>query len=212
MVLSLSRADGGRTLSANFSANEFACRCNRCQKIRIDEALVAQLQQIRDHFGKPVVITSGYRCPSHNLAVGGTSSSYHTKGQASDFYIKGVPPMAIAQYAESIGVPGIGLYDDFVHIDTRMKKSYWFGHQQEYRSTFGEAGRFCVELRTLRRGSEGKDVKCLQALLTGLGYRIGIDGVFGPATENALKRYQKANALTADGIAGAQTQTHLLGI
>ena len=212
MVLSFMKTDSGRMLSRNFSAAEFGCRCRQCKQIRIDEALVAHLQQIRDHFGKPVVITSGYRCPSHNSAVGGTTNSFHTKGQAADFYIKDVPTPEIARYAESIGVPGIGLYDDFVHIDTRTNKSYWFGHQQEYRSTFGEADRFRVELRTLRRGSQGNDVKHLQALLTGLGYRISIDGDFGPATENALMRYQIANALSSDGIAGPQTQAHLLGI
>ena len=41
------------------------------------------LQQIRDHFGKPVYVNSGYRCDRHNKAVGGTSDSYHIKGMAA---------------------------------------------------------------------------------------------------------------------------------
>ena len=127
-------------LSANFRAREFDCKCyGKCNETKIDEQLVAYLQKIRDHFGKPVDITSGYRCAEHNKAVGGVSSSLHTKGQAADFVIDGVDPYDIAKYAESIGVKGIGHYDDFVHIDTRANKSFWYSHSQEYRRTFGGA-------------------------------------------------------------------------
>lgn len=127
-------------LSANFRAREFDCKCSgKCNETKIDEQLVVFLQKIREHFGKPVDITSGYRCAEHNKAVGGVSSSLHTKGQAADFVINGVDPYDIAKYAESIGVKGIGHYDDFVHIDTRANKSFWYSHAQEYRRTFGGA-------------------------------------------------------------------------
>jgi len=52
-------------------------------------------------------------------------------------YSRGIAPEEIAKYAESIGVKGIGLYDTFVHIDTRESKSFWYGHGQERRTTFG---------------------------------------------------------------------------
>ena len=127
-------------LSANFRAREFDCKCsNSCRETKVDEQLVVYLQKIRDHFGKPVDITSGYRCAEHNAKAGGVSSSLHTKGQAADFVIDGVDPYDIAKYAESIGVKGIGHYDDFVHIDTRANKSFWYSHSQEYRRTFGGA-------------------------------------------------------------------------
>jgi len=42
------------------------------------------LQPVRTHFAKPVVINSGYRCPKLNKAVGSSSKSQHTKGQAAD--------------------------------------------------------------------------------------------------------------------------------
>jgi putative chitinase len=58
----------------------------------------------------------------------------------------------------------------------------------------------------LKLGSTGEDVKSLQ---TKLG--IGADGSFGPGTERALKAWQQANGLTADGIAGTATLAKLEG-
>lgn len=132
-------------LSKNFNSYEFRCGLGRscsCSTILIDDKLVEYLQKIRDHFGKPVNITSAYRCPSYNKSVGGATGSYHAKGMAADIEVKGIAPREVAKYAESIGVLGIGLYESrkdgyFVHIDTRTTKSFWYGQAQEYRSTFG---------------------------------------------------------------------------
>jgi zinc D-Ala-D-Ala carboxypeptidase len=49
------------------------------------------LQPVRDNFGKPLIITSGYRSPEVCLKVGSTTTSQHTKGQAADFEISGIP-------------------------------------------------------------------------------------------------------------------------
>lgn len=59
--------------------------------VLIDDNLVDLLDQIREYFGKPVVITSGYRTKSHNAAVGGVSNSQHTLGKAADIQVTGVP-------------------------------------------------------------------------------------------------------------------------
>lgn len=48
------------------------------------------LQPLRDHYGKPLVVTSGLRVPRLNVAVGGVSNSSHTRGEAADFTIPGV--------------------------------------------------------------------------------------------------------------------------
>ena len=45
------------------------------------------LEPLREHFNKPVVISSGYRCPKLNLLVGGVSNSQHQKGEAADIHI-----------------------------------------------------------------------------------------------------------------------------
>lgn len=59
------------------------------------------LQPVRDHFGKPVKISSGFRCSALNQATGGSATSDHCKGQACDFEIDGVPNPELAGWIES---------------------------------------------------------------------------------------------------------------
>jgi surface antigen len=70
-----------------------------------------------------------------------------------------------------------------------------------------------VELLILKRGMTGEQVKTLQRLLMALGYDMngyGADGSFGPATDKAVRAYQKANNLVVDGSVGPATWTKLL--
>lgn len=115
---------GNNSISKNFKIKEFASK-DGADKILIDLVLVEQLQRIRDHFNSPVNINSGYRSASHNKNVGGVKNSYHTQGRACDIRVSGVTPVEVARYAESIGVHGIGLYDNFVHVDTRDSKYFY---------------------------------------------------------------------------------------
>ena len=60
----------------------------------------------------------------------------------------------------------------------------------------------------LRRGSKGADVTKLQTALNAQGYDCGAaDGIFGAATEKAVRAFQKDNGLAVDGIAGRMTWT-----
>jgi len=62
----------------------------------------------------------------------------------------------------------------------------------------------------LRKGDIGDMVLWLQKQLNLHGFGpIGVDGVFGKNTENAVKRFQRARKLSVDGIAGPMTQTYL---
>ena len=68
-----------------------------------------------------------------------------------------------------------------------------------------------VTLPVLKKGSKGDSVRALQILLNGKGYNCGtVDGDFGTNTDKALRAFQTANGLVADGIAGAKTWTALL--
>ena len=74
---------------------------------------------------------------------------------------------------------------------------------------------FTLEMRNLKKGCKGEDVKALQILLIGKGYscgKYGTDGEFGSATKNAVLCYQEDNDLIADGIAGKNTWGKLLGL
>lgn len=229
MIKSYIRGTAKR-LSENFISSEFMCKGSGCCNVgMIDEKLVEILQKIRDHFDKPVIINSGYRCQIHNKSVGGSTGSYHTYGQAADIVVEDVTPAEVARYAESIGVNGIGLYETavdghFVHIDTRAKKSFWFGQNQQPRDTFGGSVENVVEnvescckmnLPVLSGGSTGTAVKSMQLLLIHTGYNCGgkgADGLFGEKTADALKRFQSSYGLTPDGICGVKTWSKLLGI
>ena len=53
--------------------------------VRLCEAV---LEPLREHFGVPIKINSGFRCKALNKAVGGAPNSYHTKGRAVDIPMK----------------------------------------------------------------------------------------------------------------------------
>lgn len=122
------KKDGNKKLSANFKVKEFACK-DGTDPVFIDTELVEVLQKIREHFGKPVTITSAYRTPPHNSKEGGTTYSQHLYGKAADIKISGVTPKKVADYAKTLlkNYGGIGIYNSFTHIDVRDNCSRWKG-------------------------------------------------------------------------------------
>lgn len=120
--------DGNKKVCTNFRVKEFACT-DGSDPIFIDSNLVTILQKIRTHFGKSVTITSAYRTPGKNKAVGGTTYSQHLYGRAADIKVSGVSPKKVAQYAETLlkNKGGIGTYSTFTHIDVRTTKARWKG-------------------------------------------------------------------------------------
>jgi GH25 family lysozyme M1 (1,4-beta-N-acetylmuramidase) len=119
------KADGEKLIRPNFKVKEFACK-DGSDTVLVCEETAEILQAIRNYFGKPVHINSGYRTASYNKKVGGASASQHVVGTAADISVQGVPPTAIAAYLEAYyPLHGIGLYSTFVHIDSRGWKVYW---------------------------------------------------------------------------------------
>lgn len=75
--------------------------------------------------------------------------------------------------------------------------------------------KYTMEMRNLKNGCKGEDVRALQILLMGRGYSCGnsgADGIFGNDTHSAVCRYQKAKVMEVDGIAGPETMSSLLGV
>ena len=134
--------DGAKQLSPAFRVREFRCR-DGTDTILIDEGLVVVLQCIREHFGKPVTITSGYRTEHYNnvtlpaKGIKTSRNSRHLLGRAADIQVQDTDPLAVAAYAESLmpGWGGVGRYPKdaahptrktgWVHVDTRPNKSRW---------------------------------------------------------------------------------------
>ena len=115
-------------ITKNFSSDEFACKC--CGRQNINENLVFQLQKIRGIVKKPIIITSGYRCPAHNKKIGGSPKSQHLKGNAADIVIKGYSVKQMYETALTLykkGIGGIGIYPEqgFIHLDVREQPAFW---------------------------------------------------------------------------------------
>lgn len=133
------KKDGAKQLSPAFRVREFRCR-DGTDTVLIDEGLVVLLQCIREHFGKAITITSGYRTEHYNnvtlpaKGIKTSRNSQHLLGRAADIQVQDTDPLAVAAYAESLmpGWGGVGRYPvkagrakGWVHVDTRPNKSRW---------------------------------------------------------------------------------------
>lgn len=67
---------------------------------RLVELITHALDPIRENFGKPMIVTSGYRSPRLNKAVGGSITSDHQRGCAADFTIPSVSNLEVCRWIE----------------------------------------------------------------------------------------------------------------
>ena len=109
-------------ISEHFTRDEFACKCG-CGFDTVDTELINILEQVRKHFGKPVIISSACRCPAHNGSVNGAAKSQHLYGRAADIVVMYEYPAEVANYLETLNAPGIGRYDTFTHVDSRSSRN-----------------------------------------------------------------------------------------
>ncbi|WP_299081673.1 D-Ala-D-Ala carboxypeptidase family metallohydrolase [uncultured Paraglaciecola sp.] len=106
-----------------FSDAELDCKCPDlagCDYRGMHQTVMAMVNDLRERFG-PLVVTSGYRCPQHNVNVGGSSDSYHVKGMAIDLKSPTVSAVELYRYMDN-KYPrqyGLGLYKTFIHVDCR---------------------------------------------------------------------------------------------
>ena len=107
---------------SNFSASEFACKGKACcnGSAPMDSEFLSKIQELRDAIGRPIKVTSGFRCNHHNTSVGGAKNSYHTLGRAADIKCLGVGVDQLAECAREI-FNGVIIYKSWVHVDTRKK-------------------------------------------------------------------------------------------
>lgn len=109
----------------NFSPQELACRGTGL--LMLDMDAMDKLQALRTRLGRPIIITSAYRSPQHNAAVGGARNSFHMRGQAFDVRMENHDPTAFIAAAEAVGFTGIGTYprSGFIHVDNRGGRARW---------------------------------------------------------------------------------------
>lgn len=108
----------------SFSPREIASK--REGEIIIDEEALDKLQRLRDALGKPLILTSAYRSPAHNKAVGGAKKSMHMQGIAFDVRMENHDPAEFEAAARAAGFTGFGYYpkSGFMHIDTGPARSW----------------------------------------------------------------------------------------
>lgn len=137
-------------LSEHFNSAEFRCKDGRNHEYKINTELVQNLEKlftaIPELFGiivSKIVLTSGYRCASHDTAVGGYGSGPHVEGNAADICcyddnLKPIDSRKVSCAAQEIGFLGIAnITRDYIytHVDMKDRKnskgeSYrWFGNE-----------------------------------------------------------------------------------
>lgn len=205
---------GGLKLSPNFTVSEFACH-DGADQVLIDLDLVAILQAMRDQLGAPITITSGYRTPSHNAAVGGAANSFHTKGQAADIVVSGRTTAEVAACAETAGALGVLRYitDGFVHMDTRATQYYAI----YTRNSQGVNVATAVSTHAGSSGGSAPSAQTIREIQSTLNerYSVGldVDGIYGVNTKIGMVKgvqtelnEQYGAGLVVDGYWGPNTR------
>lgn len=130
-------------LSPHFNAREFRCSCGGSHETLISSELVDKLESLYTALNcSKIIVTSGYRCPEHDKAVGGTSSGQHTKGTAADVCCYGqdgqpISSKTVCCKAQDLGFGGIANITSsyqYTHLDVRTGYR-WLGDETKGNGT-----------------------------------------------------------------------------
>lgn len=110
-------------ITEHFHLREFECKCGVCPYTLMSVDHVTRLQGLRNALKLPIKINSAYRCPKHNEASGGEKYSMHMFGLATDIAVVGLDPAVVASHSREF--EGVGIYDTWVHLDSRGFMAFW---------------------------------------------------------------------------------------
>ena len=115
------------SLYPNFDEREF--RCRHCGVSAMKPEFMGRLQALRTAYGKPMSISSGYRCPDHPIEKAKAHPGMHATGLAADVAVSGAEAVAVLRLALAQGFTGIGVQQKgagrFIHLDTRAEPAIW---------------------------------------------------------------------------------------
>jgi uncharacterized protein YcbK (DUF882 family) len=104
-----------------FSISEFDCQ--ETGENKMDSEFLQKLDLLREACGFPFVINSGYRSPNHSIEKAKSKPGTHAQGIAAYIRVSnGIQRAQIVESAIALGFNGIGVHDQFVHVDTRKSK------------------------------------------------------------------------------------------
>lgn len=112
---------------ARLSPNGILLQSEKVEVGCFDPALTNLLKSIEAHYGRPVLVTSGYRNPRANRRAGGASHSMHIQCKAADIQVAGVSKWDLAKYLRTVeGRGGVGTYcrTNSVHIDVGPEREW----------------------------------------------------------------------------------------
>ena len=121
-------------LTTNFKLSEFRCKDGTdvpAELLPNVQKLANELQKLRDELELPIKINSGYRTKSYNKKIGGATNSMHVQAKAADIVVTDITPTNLYKRIEKlieegkVNFKGVGVYDTFVHVDVRDKRSRW---------------------------------------------------------------------------------------
>lgn len=112
--------------SKNFSSKELSCK--HCGEVGVNPSALDMLQQLRDLWGKPMIINSAYRCPSHPEEIKKEKAGTHAQGLAFDIKATPAEQIQLIPLAIQVGFKGFGLHQSFLHVDAREQNriSAWY--------------------------------------------------------------------------------------
>lgn len=113
-----------KMLTAHFSEDEMRCRCG-CGLSMMDDSFMRWLEAVRVRLKKPMIVSSGFRCPDYNGRMSSTGrDGPHTTGCAADIAIRGADAHRLVRIALEMSVQGLGINQKgegrFIHLDVLM--------------------------------------------------------------------------------------------
>lgn len=107
----------------HFKESEWACKCSKCNRAqphKMDLAVMSKIEELRVAAGRPLALTSAYRCPQHPEEAKKAKPGQHSAGLAVDIKVSdGAQRYQIIQLGLALGATGIGVANSFVHLDWR---------------------------------------------------------------------------------------------
>lgn len=99
----------------------FFCPC--CGNSIVDIVLLNNLDKLRELYGKPIYVNSGFRCKDHNFTVGGNPNSEHMDGKGADLRCESsMDRFKLIELALHVGFRRIGIGNTFVHVGSCKKR------------------------------------------------------------------------------------------
>jgi uncharacterized protein YcbK (DUF882 family) len=112
---------------ARLAPNGLLTQTERVDVACLKPSLVRTLKMVERHYGRKIVVTSGYRSPSHNRRARGAKNSLHMYCAAADVQVEGISKWELASYVRAMpGRGGVGTYchTESVHIDVGPERDW----------------------------------------------------------------------------------------